>query len=409
MGVIPLEQRDWLGNPSLYIFSVVSCLTYAALCAASSVQARRHGVVKGGAVRACALGCVAAFAGLRTLNSGAHVVRLYVDMPGVFKHLLFVLPLALAFTAFSAVVRCAASIASRHHHLLANRLATRAPVSAPTVAQVFVWYRIAAVVVSSVPRRVRMAFLVSNALVYVMTLISVALHFAFKGDADEFRVIGWTNVVLAALFIGGSAAFGAAGYGVLAVVRRSGQATAGGGSGRSAAQMRASRALRRVATLMVVCILCFIVSCLILLGEGIVLVDTGSFVAPDGEYTTTDMAEWTLFVVQTLPQAALVMILWRGELALCACCRRCFTSPRCPRPPRLTQRKYRTTQGRGVPGDSKEVSEGVEGASIDEGDDSEEDRPLLGIAAEISTSVLLSSSGDADDGWVRRRNPLPAK
>ena len=93
-----------VGNVSLYVFSLLSSVVFLVLGAAATTQAVRHSRTVGGTLRAAALAAVASFAWLRVINNGAHVVRAYVGMADVMKHLLFVVPLAFAFSAFSVII-----------------------------------------------------------------------------------------------------------------------------------------------------------------------------------------------------------------------------------------------------------------------------------------------------------------
>lgn len=273
-----------LGNAPLYAFSCASFVMLAALAAVSVLQCSRHrrqqpsrpGGAKGG-LQLFALAGVMGFTTLRAFNSLAHVARFYVDMPNFVKHSLFVIPLALAFSAFSVVI--------------------------------FLWFRIANIVRRRVSQSTIVVFGASNAFVYAMVVVSIVCHFVFQGAVNEFRVVGWTNTALAALFVVGGAAFGVYGARVVVVVRSTlGPVEAS----RSQMHQRKVAALRRVSMLMSACLFCFGISCIILVYEGVTLITTGSFVAADGEYTTTPALEWLLFLGQTVPQAVLVFVLWKS-------------------------------------------------------------------------------------------------
>lgn len=332
-----------LGNVQLYAFSCVSTLFFLVLAAVACLQAVRHGRARGGTLRSSALAAVAGFACLRGVNNGMHVIREYVGMEGVWKHLLFVLPLALAFYAFSVII--------------------------------FLWFRIANVVRRDVRRSVVARFAAANLAVLAMTLVSIICHFAYKGDPDEFRVIGWTNTGLAVVFILGGLAFAAYGARVVLLVHSSGARTT------SAGKRRTSSALRRVAALMCVCVACFLLACVILLYEGITLITTGSFVAPDGEYTTTAPLEWLLFIGQSLPQAALVFVLWRSHAG------QSTTAGGASHSRSSTgSRGSRTKAGRSGSASSVQVSDASEGEGGTQ-------VPLLGIAAHVSSQ------------WVRQQGP----
>ena len=347
-----------LGNVSLYVFSLLSSVVFLVLGAAATTQAVRHSRTVGGTLRAAALAAVASFAWLRVINNGAHVVRAYVGMADVMKHLLFVVPLAFAFSAFSVII--------------------------------FLWLRIAHVIKSDVPPRVKWFFGLSNGAVWLMVAISVVLHFSYKGHRNEFIVIGWTNTMLALCFIGGGLAFATFGGLVMAQFRSV------RGTGAAASSPRVSAALRRVATLMGVCCGCFAVSCCILLYEGTHLIRTGTFVDADGEYTTTPLLEWLLFVGQTLPQCALVYVLWRGPFT-CMC-----------RPSDVGGRKSRGSLMRPPTSSSSAGSTARKsGTALRNDGDSDEAAvrvPLLGIAADVSSAFRSNNSHRR--GAVEQTNPV---
>lgn len=237
-----------LGDKSLYAFSCVATALSLVLALCSAVQVRRHAesaaasstgaLVRGhraaakptggrGAARlgtrsrgapyavrgpsshrrrtatalaykrAAALALVFAFAACRTINGGAHVVRGYVAMPDLLKHVLFIFPLGFLFSSYSLVI--------------------------------YFWLKILGSLKRHLPRWVISLFAVSNVVVYSGLCASVLVQNELHHTESEFRAIGWTNITLATAFLAGVVVFATFGRSVYVAVR--GPAAAGGHAG----------------------------------------------------------------------------------------------------------------------------------------------------------------------------------
>ncbi len=219
---------------------------------------------------------VAMFASLRFLHCFLHIIRVYVAIPDLLKHLLFILPIGLCFVVFTFVIHVWHSFVSNATHL--------------TIARP---HRQAFIVV-----------LIFNAMVGVAIFTDFITYGVFSSmDRLDYqnRAVGASNIILSSVFLALTLFYVYYGARLLYILRRS--------------MHHLKLTLFRIVSITVVGSLFFVLFAIIAAIEGLYYLIKGNFFYV---YCIQDMyceyvAEWYLELIYIVLQAvppAMVMLLF---------------------------------------------------------------------------------------------------